>query len=263
MTHVRDLFDLGGRTAVVTGGGTHLGKAMAEAMAELGATVYLASRRGELCMEAAEELRARGLKATGARCDVTSETEVNGLVAQVIKDAGRLDIMVANAGASFTTSYIPDASIEEFRRTLDLNLTGTYICAQAAARTMIPARRGKIVTLGSIHGTLTADKRFYSGLNFKRSGPPYQAAKGGIINLTRALASELGEWNIQVNCISPGQIPRADTDPAMVEKARMNNPLEVVGRPEHLKGAVALLTSSAGDWITGQNVVVDGGWSIW
>jgi len=93
--------------------------------------------------------------------------------------------------------------------------------------------------------------------------PSLGMRKGGVVNLTRALASELGEWNIQVNCISPGQIPTADTDPAMVEKARLNNPLEVVGRPEHLKGAVALLASSASDWITGQNLVVDGGWSIW
>jgi len=263
VTRMSELLDLNGRAAIITGGGTHLGRAMAEALAELGASVYLASRRGELCMQVAEEMRGHGFDATGARCDVTSEEDVNALVARVIKDRGRLDIMVANAGASFTTSYLPEASIDEFRRTLDLNLTGTYICAQAAARVMIPARRGKIVTLGSIHGILTADKRFYRGLNFKRSGPPYQAAKGGIVNLTRALAAELGEWNIQVNCISPGQIPRADTDPAMVEKARLNNPLGVVGRPEHLKGAIALLTSPAGDWITGHNLMVDGGWSIW
>ncbi|MBI4219924.1 MAG: SDR family oxidoreductase [Chloroflexi bacterium] len=137
------------------------------------------------------------------------------------------------------------------------------MCAQAAAEVMIPRGNGKIITVGSIHGFLTADKRFYRGLNFQRSGPPYQAAKGGVINLTRGLAAELAEWNIQVNCISPGQIPSADTDTAMVEKARLNNPLEVIGTPEHLKGAVALLASSASDWITGQNIVVDGGWSIW
>ena len=263
MTHVRDLFDLAGRAAIITGGGTHLGKAMAETLAELGASVYLASRRSELCESVAAEMRGRGLDAVGAGCDVTDEDQVRALVDRVVKERGRLDIMIANAGGAFTTTYIPEASVDEFRKSVELNLTGTYICAQAAARVMIPNRRGKIITLGSIHGFLTADKRFYQGLKFRRSGPPYQAAKGGVINLTRSLAAELGEWNIQVNCISPGQIPRAETDPAMVEKARMNNPLEVVGRPEHLKGAVALLASSAGDWITGQNVVVDGGWSIW
>jgi gluconate 5-dehydrogenase len=260
---VQELFDLSGRVAIVTGGGTHLGRAMATALGELGASVYLASRRGELCERVAGELRTAGIDATGLACDVTSEADVRALVARAQGERGRVDVMIANAGGAFTTTYLPKASIDEFRKTLDLNLTGTYICAQAAAEVMIPRRQGKIITLGSIHGFLTADKRFYQGLKFRRSGPPYQAAKGGVINLTRALAAELGEWNIQVNCISPGQIPREDTDPAMVEKARLNNPLGVVGRAEHLKGAVALLASSAGDWITGQNVVVDGGWSIW
>ncbi|MBI4305660.1 MAG: SDR family oxidoreductase [Chloroflexi bacterium] len=260
---VQELLDLSGRVAIVTGGGTHLGKAMASTLGELGAAVFLASRRGELCEQAANELRAAGIDATGLKCDVTSEPDVQALVGRVVIERGRLDVMIANAGGSFTSTYIPRASIDEFRKTLELNLTGTYVCAQAAAEVMMPRRSGKIITLGSIHGFLAADKRFYKGLNFRRSGPPYQAAKGGVINLTRALAAELGEWNIQVNCISPGQIPRADTDPAMVEKARLNNPLEVVGRPEHLKGAVALLASPAGDWITGQNIVVDGGWSIW
>lgn len=260
---MQELFDLSGRVAIVTGGGTHLGKAMATTLGELGAAVYLASRRGELCEQAAAEMRTARLDATGLKCDVTSEAEVRALVGRVINDHGRLDVMVANAGGAFTSTYIPKASIDEFRKTLDLNLTGTYICAQSAAEAMISRRQGKIITLGSIHGFLTADKRFYRDLKFRRSGPPYQAAKGGVINLTRALAAELAEWNIQVNCISPGQIPRSDTDPAMVEKARLNNPLEVVGRPEHLKGAVALLASSASDWITGHNLVVDGGWSIW
>jgi gluconate 5-dehydrogenase len=108
-------------------------------------------------------------------------------------------VVVANAGGSLTRSYIPDASVEEFARTLEVNVTGTYITAQAAARVMIPRRRGKIVTVGSIHGWLAADKRLYEGLPFNRSGPPYMAAKGAILNLTRALAAELAEHNVQVN----------------------------------------------------------------
>jgi gluconate 5-dehydrogenase len=261
--HVRALFDLGGHVAIVTGGATHLGRAIAIALGELGAAVYLASRRAELCESVAAELRQARIDAAGAGCDITDPASVDALVERVVRERGRLDVFVANAGGAFTRTYLPDASIDEFQQTLAVNVTGTYACAQAAARAMIPQRRGKIITLGSIHGFLAADKRLYEGVSQRRSGPPYQAAKGAVINLTRALAAELGEYGIQVNCLSPGQIPRPDADPAFVERCRLNNALRRVGTPDDLKGAVALLASRAGDWITGHNLVVDGGWSIW
>ena len=171
--------------------------------------------------------------------------------------------MVCNAGGAATASYIPNASIDEFTQTWEMNVKSTYMCAQAAARVMIPQRSGAIITLGSIHGFLSADKRLYEGLDFNRSGPPYQAAKGGIVNLTRALAAELGEHNITVNCISPGQIPKSTTDPELAERCRLSNPLERTGVADDIKGAIALLASRAGNWITGHNLVVDGGWSLW
>jgi gluconate 5-dehydrogenase len=260
---VQSLFDLTGRVAIVTGGGTHLGRSMAEALAELGAAVYLASRDGARCERVAAELREAGLAATAVACDVTVEEEVEALVTRVTAERGRLDVMLCNAGGAFTTTYLPDASIEELRRALELNVTGTYICAQAAARAMIPRRGGRIITLGSIHGSLGADKRLYAGLDYQRSGPPYQAAKGAIVNLTRALATELAEHGITVNCLSPGQIPAPGTDPRFVERCRLANPLARTGAPADLKGAVALLASDAGAWITGHNLVVDGGWSVW
>ena len=264
MPTVLEMLDMSDRVAIVTGGGTHLGRAMASALAELGASIYIASRRAELFKETAEELRGHGLDVIGLGCDVTDEGQVDALVDRVMADRGRVDVMVANAGGAVTDSYIPDASIDEFQRTVDLNLTGTYICAQSAARVMIPERCGAIVTLGSIHGFLTSDKRMYEDLpTFKRSGPPYQAAKGGVINLTRGLAAELGEYGITVNCISPGQIPRATTDEGHVERSRQAIPLQRTGVSDDLKGAIALLASPAGAWITGHNLIVDGGWSIW
>src|SRR5262245_14092615 len=149
---VQSLFDLTGRVAIVTGGGTHLGRTMAEALAELGAAVYLASRDRGRCERVAVELRAAGLDAVGTGCDVTLEAEVDALVARVVQERGRLDVMVCNAGGAHTTTYLPEASIDELRRTLELNVSGTYVSAQAAARAMIPRRHGRIVTLGSIHG---------------------------------------------------------------------------------------------------------------
>lgn len=260
---VKALFDLTGHVALVTGGGTHLGRAMATAIAELGATAYIAGRRLDVCEATAGELRDRGLDVRARSCDVTVDGEVDAVVDGIARVHGRFDILIANAGGSFTRSYVPDASLDEFRRTLDLNVTGTFRSAQAAARHMIPVGRGKIVTVGSIHGQLAADLRLYEGLEFWRSGPPYHAAKGAVVNLTRSLAAELGRHNIQVNCISPGQIPQASSNPDFVERCRMNNPLQRTGQADDLKGAVALLCSRASDWITGHNLLVDGGWSVW
>ncbi len=261
---VQELFDLTGKVAIVTGGGTHLGTAMATALGELGAVVYIASRRKALCEQVAGELQEAGIDCTGLGCDVTDEAQVDALIDTVVAQKGQLDIVVCNAGGSATTTYIPDASIEEFTLTWETNVKSIYMCAQAAARVMIPQRSGKIITIGSIHGFTTADLRMYEGLDMKpRSGPPYQAAKGAVINLTRALAAELGSHGITANCISPGQILKPDMDPKQAERYRLLNALQVHGRPEHLKGAVGLLASKAGDWITGHNLVVDGGWTIW
>ena len=259
---IQQLFDLAGRTAIVTGGGTHLGTAFTETLCELGAKVYIASRRYELCEQVAYRLRDQGMDVTAMGCDVTDESQVDALVDRVMNENDRLDIAICNAGGSFTTSYPPNGDIDEFRRTLDVNLTGTYITAQSAGRVMIPAMRGSIITLGSIAATLAMDSRIYNP-EFKRSGPPYIAAKGGVLSLTLAMAAEFGEHGITVNCISPGQIPRTDTNADKVETFRKMIPLQRTGLSQDLKGTAALLASDAGAWITGQEFRVDGGWSIW
>ena len=261
---VQDAFDMNGRAAVVTGGGTHLGRAMATALAELGASVVIASRREELCLRVAAEMRGDGLEVTGMGCDVTVEEQVDELVRTVAGSHGRLDVMVCNAGGGAAPpTHVPNGSVDEFTSTLELNVKGTYLCAQAAARVMTAQRSGSIITIGSIHGSLTTDKRFYAGLGFSRGGPAYQASKGAIINFTRNLAGELGEYGVRANCISPGQIPRPDARPEFVKRCADNIPLDRGGEAEDLKGAVALLASDAGGWITGQNLIVDGGWTIW
>ncbi len=259
---VQELFDLTGRSAIVTGGGTHLGTAFTEALCDLGAKVYIASRRAGLCETVAARLRERGFDVIGLGCDVTDESQVDALVQRVIDDTGRLDITICNAGGSFNTNHPPDADIDEFRRTVEVNMTGTYITAQSAGRAMIPARRGSIITLGSISSTLAMDPRSYIP-GYNRSGAPYVAAKGGVLMITRAMAAEFGEYGITVNCISPGQVPKDTVDPDQVENFRKMNPLQRTGLPEDLKGTVALLASDAGAWITGQEFKVDGGWSIW
>ena len=261
---IQEAFDMRGRSAIVTGGGTHLGRAMATSLAELGAAVVIASRREQLCLQVAEELRGEGLDVKGLGCDVTVEEQVDALVNSVVESVGRLDVMVCNAGGGAApATHVPNGSVDEFTATLELNVKGTYLSAQAAARVMVRQRSGSIITVGSIHGSLTTDKRFYEGLGFNRGGPAYQASKGAIINFTRNLAGELGEYGVRANCISPGQIPRPDARPEFVQRCTDNIPLNRGGEAEDLKGAVALLASDAGQWITGQNLIVDGGWTVW
>lgn len=257
-----DLFSMKDRVAIVTGGGTHLGSAFTEALSELGAHVYIASRRAELCEETAAAMRARSLKVTALACDVTDEASVNSLVDQVMEREGRLDVFVANAGGSNTTAHPPHADVDEFRWTLEKNLTSTYMCAQAAGRVMIAQKSGSIIALGSIASRLASDPRIYIE-SFKRSGAPYVAAKAGTLALTKALAAEYSPHGVRVNCICPGQIPNDLTDKVQAEKFRTMNAFHRTGLAEDIKGACALLASDAGKWITGTDILVDGGWSIW
>ena len=258
------LFDITGRVALVTGGGTHLGKAMAEALASHGADTFVAGRRRTVIEETAADLRSRGLSCHAVAMDVTDPVAVEAAVDHVISEAGSLDVMVCNAGAGFEESYPPHTDIDDFRSTLESHLIGSLNCANAAARHMLPKGEGSIITVASIHGFLTADPRLYEGIDMKRrSGPAYQSAKAGVLALTRNLAAELGRGGIRVNCISPGQMPKDTANPTFVERARDRNALGIIGKPEHIKGAVVLLASDAGAFITGHNLVVDGGWSIW
>jgi gluconate 5-dehydrogenase len=263
--HERSLFDLRGRVALVTGGGTHLGAAMAAALCDFGARCYLAGRRPDVVAAAAQAMCARGGDATALSLDVTDLAAVEDAVARIVADAGRLDVAVCNAGANAESAYPPDTDVDVFRQTLESHVVGTVNTASAAARRMRAAGSGSIITVSSVHGSLAADPRLYEGLTAMpiRSSLAYQTAKAGIIGATRNLAAELGRAGVRVNCISPGHIPKAEADPEFVRRVVDGNALGVMGRPEDLRGAVVLLASDAGRFITGHNLVVDGGWSVW
>ncbi len=257
------MFDLTGRVALVTGGGTHLGKAMGRALAAHGAHLIVAGRRVELIEQAASEMRSQGWRCEAMRMDVTDAGEVESTTARIADTIGPIDIAVCNAGASGETRYPPDSDLDVIRSTLESHLLGTVTTANAAARQML-GRGGAIVTVASVHGSLAADPRLYEGTGMRqRSSLAYQSAKAGVIALTRNLAAEFGRSGVRVNCISPGHIPKADADPEFVSRVVDRNALGIMGRPDDLGGAVLLLASDAGRFITGHNLVVDGGWSIW
>lgn len=254
--------DLRGTVSIVTGGGTHLGRAMAAALGELGSAVHLVGRRQAVVDATAEELSSVGVDATAWCCDSADEGAVRAVVDAVVARHGRLDTVVCNAGGSVGDSGVPELALADLEATLRQNVGTTMVLAQAAAREMIPRGRGSIITIGSIQGSLGSDKRRYRE-GFRRAQPSYHASKGAVVNLTRALACELGEHGITVNCISPGHIPTQRMDPVTRERHRAGVPLGRLGRPEDLRGAVAMFASEAGRWVTGQNLVVDGGWSAW
>ncbi len=254
--------DLRGTAAVVTGGGTHLGRAMATALGELGAHVHLLGRRTEVVEEAAADLVRDGLEATGWSADAADQEAMTRIVDAVLEGHGQLDVMVCNAGASTGDTAAPHIPLSDLEGTLRGHVGTALVSAQTAAQVMIPQGRGAIITVGSIHGTLGSDKRRYRE-GYQRSPLTYHAAKGAIVNLTRALACELGEHGVTVNCISPGQIPKSRMDEVTRERHRNGVPLGRLGVPDDLRGAVALFASPGGQWITGQNLTVDGGWSAW
>jgi len=254
--------DLSGQVAIVTGGGTHLGRAMATSLAELGSTVYLIGRREEVVAAAAEEMRADGFDAHARRCDAADEEGMQALVDGIIEQHGRLDTAVCNAGNAVGKDGVPDIKLADFEATIRAHVGTSLVTAQTAARAMIPAKRGSIVTVGSIHGSLGSNRSLYVE-GYRRSSSSYHASKGAILNLTRSLATELSAHGITVNCISPGQFPKARMDEETRDRQRAAVPLGRLGVPDDLKAAMAMFACEGSRWTTGQNLVVDGGYSAW
>lgn len=251
------MFSLRGKVAVVTGASSGLGVVFAEALAEMGASVELAARRIEKLTEVANRLKSLNVKSRPFQCDVSKQEDVQALVDDVVKNFGRLDIIVNNAGVA-AFSPATDISVEEWNKVVSVNLTGVFLCARTAAKQMIKQGGGKVVNIASIYGAV--------GDVFPAS--PYYATKGAVINMTRDLAVEWAPYKISVNAIAPGFFPSEMTeaifqDPGYLEYIRKQTPLGRPGNPDDLKGAVVYLASPASDYVTGQTIFVDGGWTAW
>lgn len=257
-TSLKTLFDLTGRTALVTGGSRGLGLTMAEALGEFGARVILTARKQGELDQAVAHLQALGIDAAAIAADVGNPDAAAEVVEQVKADGGRIDILVNNAGTSWG-SKTEEMPLDGWNKLMAVNLTGPFLMAQAAAREfMIPAGWGRIVNIASVEGLLGHHPRMIGTI-------AYNASKGGLINFTRALAAEWGALGITVNALAPGYFPSKLTGYVIDkhgDELRNDTPRGKLGCDDDLKGATLLLASDAGAHITGQVLAVDGGASI-
>jgi NAD(P)-dependent dehydrogenase (short-subunit alcohol dehydrogenase family) len=250
---VRELFDLSGRVAIVTGGSMGLGRQMAEALAEMGANLVLCARKKERCVRAAEELQSLGVKTVALGCDVRNPAEIQNVVDATLVQFGRIDILINNAGTSWGAP-VEEMSLEHWNKVIETNLTGTFLFSQAVGKAMIPQRSGKIINVASVAGIQGAPPEFQA--------IGYHASKGGVIIFTKDLACKWGIHNIQVNAIAPGWFP-TNMSQVLIERHKdaflSRIPLRRFGSEHDLKGAAVFLASDASDFVTGHVLVVDGG----
>jgi gluconate 5-dehydrogenase len=255
--HIKELFDLTGRVAIVTGGSTGLGKQMAEALAEAGAKLVLCARNKERCDLAAAELCKNGTEALSLGCDVKKPETIQSVVDETISRFGRIDVLINNAGTSWGAP-IEEMKLEQWNKVMDTNMTGAFLFCQAVGKVMVPQQRGKIINIASVAGL--------------RGSPPefqaigYQASKGALITFTKDLACKWAMHNIHVNAIAPGWFP-TNMSGAVIERNQENLrrriPLNRFGGEHDLKGAALFLASAASDFVTGHTLVVDGGQTAW
>ncbi|MCS6945860.1 MAG: SDR family oxidoreductase [Sutterellaceae bacterium] len=253
---IRKLFDLTGKTALVTGGSRGLGLQIAEALGEMGARVLLTARKPDELQAAAAHLQGMGITAGWVAADCAQPADITRLVDEALAQLGHVDILVNNAGATWGAPA-EDYPLEGWDKVMNLNVRGAFLLTQAVGkRSMIPRRYGRVINVASVAGL--------------RGNPPdtmktiaYNTSKGALVNFTRALAAEWGPYGITVNAIAPGFFPSKMSRGVLAQLGEDNVarrvPLQRIGGDEDLKGAAVLFASDAGRHITGQILAVDGG----
>ena len=256
-TDIIDLFRLDGKTALVTGGGRGLGQYMAEALSDAGASVVLCSRSLETLEEVKAEIEDRGGKALALECDVTEPEDVDSVVAKTEEAFGAIDVLVNNSGTAWGAPA-EEMPVEKFDLVVEVNVRGTFLMSQAVGRRMIErGEGGKIVNIASIAGLVGGHPDYMQTIG-------YNSSKGAVISMTQNLATSWARHGINVNAIAPGWFPTdmsGDLIKEFEEKMLNDIPLRRFGQPEDIKGAVVFLASPAASLITGETLLIDGGWT--
>ncbi|NWF54148.1 MAG: SDR family oxidoreductase [Syntrophaceae bacterium] len=252
---VKEMFDLKGKVAVVTGGGRGIGRQMAEGLAEAGANVVLCSRKVESCKKTARELAGLGVKALAVGCDVRSAKEIQAAVDMTLKEFGRLDVLVNNSGANWGATP-EEYPLEGWQKVMETNLNGVFLFSQIAGRVMIRQKSGGIINIASVMGVVGTEGEVAEAI-------AYSASKGAVITFTKDLAAKWAKHNIRVNAIAPGWFPSDMTQwvlGAHGERILAHIPMKRYGGADELKGAVVFLASDASTYVTGITLPVDGGY---
>ncbi len=267
------LFDLAGKTAIVTGGVGILGRGFCRGLAEYGAHVVVADVREEAAVAYAAELsEATGRDALGVGCDVADEASVKDLVARAVDRFGGVDILHNNAASKSKNleaffAPVEDYSLEEWRHVMSVNLDGLFLVAKVVGGQMrAQGRGGSIIQTASIYGVVASDKRIYEGsqyMGMQISNPPvYSASKAGVVGLTRYLAAYWGDVGIRVNALVPGGVESGQND-TFKQRYAARVPMGRMAQADEMVGALIYLASPASSYVTGQTLIVDGGLTCW
>ena len=253
---ILERFSLANKTALVTGGGRGIGAALARALAEAGADVAVADRDPQTAQQTAADLAALGVRTLAVQVDVTDAAQVGDMVAAVVDAWGRLDVAVNSAGIA-NRSPAEDLTEEAWDAVVDIDLKGIFLCTREEGRVMLGQGAGSIINIASMSGQIVNRPQLHSH---------YNAAKAGVIQYTRSCAAEWADRGVRVNSLSPGHTRTPMTVDAVPEMGATwlgNTPMGRLGTPEDLQGATIFLASSASAYVTGHDLVVDGGYTLW
>lgn len=276
---IEKYFDLRGKVALITGGAGLLGSQYGEALAEAGSTIVLVDLNGKGCREKADEIKRRySVQTLNIEGDISEKRSVRELVRRTIKRFGRIDILINNAaftakfGSKKAKGYF--SSVEEYpldlwNEALSVNLTGMFLCSQEVGSQMVKQRGGVIINISSIYGIVGPDQRIYDGIKnpynpHEKLNTPivYSVTKGAVQSLTRYLATYWAKENIRVNCLTLGGVYEGH-DKKFVKNYSSRTPLGRMAKKEEYKGAILFLASDASSYMTGANLILDGGWTVW